>query len=264
MMTNQALTTMARSGYAARGVVYLLIGFMAFLAAIGGGGQTTDSKGALRELLSQPFGDILLGAVAVGLVGYAGWRLVQALFDADDHGTDAKGLAVRGGLLVSAVTHALLAFFAVSLIVGMGGGSGGEGGTSDWTAKLMSQPFGRWLVALVGVAVIGVGIAHAVKAFKEKFKDRMQMGRNTMRWFSPLAKFGLSARAVVFFIIGGFFILAAVQAQPEEARGLGGALRTLQQEAYGPYLLGVVALGLVAFGVYSLVQARYRQINRPT
>ena len=169
---------LARSGYAARGVVYLIIGGLAVLAALGSGGQTTDSKGALVTILQQPFGKVLLALVALGLVGYAIWRLVQASMDPDDHGTDAKGVAIRGGLLVSAVTHVLLAFFALSLIFGWGGGGGGDSGAQDWTAWLLQQPFGRWLVALIGLAVIGAGLAHMVKGYKAKFEKYLQMDRD--------------------------------------------------------------------------------------
>jgi hypothetical protein len=115
---NRGLALLARSGYAARGVVYLIIGGLAVVAASGQGGQTTDTHGALTSLLTQPFGKIVLAIVALGLIGYALWRVVQALADVDHHGTDPKGLATRGGLLVSAVTHALLALFALSLTFG--------------------------------------------------------------------------------------------------------------------------------------------------
>jgi len=264
--------TLARLGYAARGVVYLLVGGLAVLAAWGGGGgRTTDTRGALRTLLDEPFGYAMLGAIALGLVFYAVWRFIQAVMDADHHGTGAKGLAVRGGLLVSAVTHVLLALFVLSLIFGWGsgvgggggsgGGGGGGGGTQGWTAWLLSQPFGPWLVAAVGLAVIGAGIAQIAKGHKEKFRRHMAMGPRTERWAVPVSRFGLYAKGLVFLIIGGFLIVAAWQHDPSEARGLGGALATLQQQVYGQILLGIVAVGLIAFGVYSLLEARYRHID---
>ena len=263
MSNNSKISVMARLGYIARGVVYLIIGGLAVTAAFGTGGQTTDSKGALLTLLNQPFGAILLGLVGIGLACYAVWRFIQAIADIDHHGSDAKGLAVRGGLLTGAITHVLLAVFAISLAIGWGYSSGGGDGPQDWTAWLLNKPFGQWLVGIVGVIIIGVGIAHFVKALQEKYKQYLAMGADKMRWASPISKFGLSARGVVFCIIGGFLIVAAYQAQPEEARGLGGALQALQEQPYGPWLLGVVALGLVAFGVYSFIEARYRRINYP-
>lgn len=258
---------LARSGYAARGIVYVIIGYFAILAAFGGGGQTTDSKGALRSLLDEPFGQVLLGIIAVGLLGYSLWRLIQGTMDTDGHGTGAKGVAIRGGLLVSAVTHILLAIFAFSLIFGGGGGGGsgggGGGGTQDWTAWLMQQPYGRWLVGAVGLAVIGAGIAHIIKGFKAKFEKYLRMDRQKLDTARPICRFGLIARGVVFIITGGFFLIAAWQFDPNEARGLAGVLQTLQEQSYGWALLGLIAIGLVAFGIYSLIEAIWRRIDHP-
>ena len=257
---------LARAGYAARGVIYLIIGGLAVRAAFGSGGQTTDAKGALQQILEAPFGQVLLGIVAIGLFGYAAWRFVQSLADTDDHGTGAKGLAVRGGLFVSAITHILLAIFALSLVFGWGsGGGGGEsgGGTQHWTSMLMQQPYGRWLVALIGVAVIGAGIAHIVKGVKAKFERFLEMSRPMLDKVRPICRFGLIARGVVFLIVGGFFIVAAWQFSAEEAKGLQGALQALQQAPYGWILFAIVALGLFAFGIYGLVEARYRRIDEP-
>ena len=261
--SNGQLALLARSGYAARGVVYLIVGGLAVLAAFGQGGQTTDTKGALTTLLTQPFGKVLLAIVAGGLIGYALWRVVQALADVDHHGTDPKGLAIRGGLLVSAVTHTLLAVFALSLIFGWGSSGGGDSGARNWTAWLLLQPFGRWLVGLIGLAIVGAGIAHMIKGYRARFERFLQMDAATLDKVSPVCRFGLIARGVVFVIIGGFLIVAAFEFNSAEARGLQGALETLQQQPYGWILLGIVALGLVAFGVYSLIEARYRRIDAP-
>lgn len=258
VLHSHRLELFARSGYAARGVVYIIVGWLALLAAIGGG-RTEDSKGALREILSQPFGEVMLGMVAFGLLGYAAWRLIQAIRDTDRHGTDTKGLAVRGGLLISALTHVLLAGFAASLIFGIGGGSGGD--SQDWTAWLLRQPFGRWLVGLIGAAVVGAGLAHIVKGARAKFERYLEMDESVRRRTSPICRFGLIARGVVFLIIGAFLVIAAWQADSDEARGLDGALQALQEQPYGWLLLLVVALGLVAFGFYSTIEAVYRRID---
>lgn len=257
------VTILARGGYAARGVIYVIIGYFAILAAIDGGGQTTDAKGALRSLLDEPFGQVLLGIITVGLIGYALWRLIQGLLDTDGHGTDAKGVAIRGGLLVSSVTHILLAIFVLSLIFGWGTGGGSGGETQGWTAWLMRQPYGRWLVGLVGLAIVGAGIAHVVKGWKAKFEKYLRMDRQKLDTARPICRFGLIARGIVFLIIGGFFIVAAWQVDPSEARGLDGALRALQEQSYGWILLGIIAVGLVAFGIYSLIEAIWRNIDHP-
>jgi hypothetical protein len=263
--TNRRLALLARSGYAARGVVYIIVGGLALLAAFGqGGGQTTDTKGALTSLLTQPFGEVLLAVVALGLFGYALWRVVQALTDVDHPGTEPKGLAIRAGLLVSAATHGLLAAFALCLIFGWGSSLGGaDSGARDWTAWLMQQPFGRWLAGLIGLAIVGAGITHMIKGYWARFEKYLQMDAATLEKVSPVCRFGLIARGAVFVIIGAFLVVAAVQFDSAQARGLQGALETLQRQPYGWILLGIVALGLVAFGVYSLIEAWYRRIDMP-
>lgn len=255
---------LARLGYASRGVVYIIVGAFAVLAAWGGGGRTTDTKGALRSLMDEPFGAVLIGVLALGLVAFAAWRVVQGIADADHHGSDGKAMMIRGGFLVSAVTNLLLALFAASLALGWGSGgsgSGGGGGTRTWIAKLMEQPFGVWLVAVVGLAVIGAGVAQIIKGVKVKFEKHFGADESTMRWLRPVCRFGLIARGVVFVIIGGFIGIAAWQSDPQEARGLAGALEALQSQPYGQVLLGIVALGLIAFGLYCFIAAIYRRIG---
>ncbi len=256
-----AITLFARMGYAARGVVYLLIGGLAALAAFGEGGQTEGSRGALERVLAAPFGKVILAVIALGLVGYAMWRTIQALKDADHHGTDAKGLAIRAGLMVSAVTHTLLAFYAGSLIFRLGGSSGDSSGSQGIVGWLFQQPFGRWVVGAVGLVIIGAGIAHALKGIKTKFDKNFDMPERTKRWAYPVCRFGLSIRGLVFVIVGSFFLIAAYQISPSEAGGTEEVFSTLRSQAYGQWLLAFVAIGLFAFGAYSVLAAIYRRIN---
>ena len=232
------------------------------MAAFGPGGQTTGSRGALERLLAAPAGDILLTITAVGLLGHALWRCLQGLLDADAHGTDIKGLTVRGGLLVSAVTHGLLAVFAFSLVFTLGqsagGGGGGGGSAAGW---LMQQPFGRWLVGLVGAALIGAGFAHLMKAYKEGFDRHFSMPVKTQRWAYPLCRFGLATRGLVFIIAGVLFIIAGWQGAPAEAGGIPEVFSAIHQQAFGRWLLAAVAIGLFAFGLYSLLLSVYRRID---
>lgn len=259
---SKIIHVVAHAGYAARGVIYLIIGGMAGLVAFGRGGATTDSRGALGELLGAPFGKSMLAIMALGLLCYATWRALQAVIDADGHGTDAKGLAIRGGLAVSAITHMGLALFAGSLLFGWGRTGGPRNGYSqEWTAWLLTQPFGPWLVAGVGVVIAGAGVAHFFKAWKAGFEKYFIMSKRERAIFSPICRFGLAARGVVFLIIGGFLMIAAIQHDSSEARGLSGVLQALQQQSFGNFLLAILAFGLLAFAAYSLIEARYRTIS---
>ncbi len=257
------LTALAKSGYAARGFVYLVIGTLALLQAFGSGGNTTDSKGAIEALLSAPAGVALIWAIAVGLVGYSVWRAIQSILDVDGHGTDGKGLVIRAALLISAVTHTLLAFYAASVAIGSGGdsGGGGGGGNAGLVATLLGWPGGKWIAIFVGLCFIGAGIAHAVKAHKEKYEKRFVIDPATMEKLEPICKFGLYARSVVFVLIGGMFAYAAWTQNPDQAEGIAGVLDTLQ--AFGNILMGIIAAGLFAFGLYSIFEAIYRKIDKP-
>ena len=258
------LELLARLGYAARGAVSLLVGALALLAASGRGGDATGSKGALQELLLQPLGNVLLAAVALGLFGFALWRGFQSLLDADGLGTAPKAIVVRTGQAVSGIVHLGLGVFALSLLVGWGQGGGNEEQSArDWTRWLLARPSGEWLVGAAGLAVIGAGFGMAGKAWTASFARRLAYGPDQARWAVPLGRAGHAARGVVFVVIGAFLVVAAVQSDPSEARGLGGALLALQEQPFGRTLFGLVALGLAAFGGFGFVEARYRRINAP-
>ncbi|MEP1213981.1 MAG: DUF1206 domain-containing protein [Marinobacter sp.] len=257
-----AIVILARAGYGARGIVYLLVGGLAALAVLGQGGQTTGSRGALERIMLAPLGDLLLGIMVVGLLGFGLWRAIQAVKDADHHGTAAKGIVIRSGLFVSAITHTMLAVFAASLIFTLGGSSGGsEGGSKDMATWLISQSFGRWLLAGVGIALAGVGVAHVIKAVKTKFDRHFDMPKPVQYWAYPVCRFGLIIRGLVFVLVGSFFIMAAYQLDPDEAGGIAEVFSTLRNQAFGQFLLALVALGLFAFGIYSMLEAVYRRIN---
>lgn len=250
-----------RFGYAAKGFVYAIVGILAAQAAIGGGGggKTTNTKGALKTIVTQPFGKVLLALVAIGLVGYVLWRFVQAIQDPENKGTDAKGLVTRLGYGFSGIAYAGLA-----LIFGAGGGSSGGSSTQTWTARLLAQPFGQWLVGTIGAIVIAIAGYQFYRAYSAKFRKKLkthQMSRTEQTWATRVGRFGLATRGITFLIIGWFLIQAPLQAQAQEARGLGGALETLAQQPYGPWLLGIVALGLIAYGIHMGVQARYRRMQ---
>lgn len=258
---------LARLGYFAKGVVYLLVGGLALRSATSTGGRTEDSSGAIRSLLDEPFGEVFLVAIGVGLLGYMLWRIVQALLDPEHEGGDAKGIATRAAYLISGVLYAALAIEAFRL--GLGSSSGGSGGSSGggadhWTAMAMQQPLGRWAVGLVGLGLIAFALYEFRKAVTADIDDRLdlsELGATGRSWVVRIGRAGLAARGVVFVLIGWFLIRAAVQQNPSEAGGLEEALETLQGQAYGPWLLGLVAAGLVAYGLFQIVKGRYRLIR---
>lgn len=257
---------LARMGYAARGVVYLIVGGIAVQAALSYARRPEDSGGALLVVLRQPFGRVLLGVLVAGLAGFVLWRLVQALGDPERKGTDAKGLARRAGYLVSALIYSALALEAVRLLTGSARGRGSEQSADHWTAVVMAQPAGRWIVGAVGAVVVLVGLYELYRAWSADLPGRLDLsglGSDARQRVIRFGRLGMAARGVVFGIIGWFLVKAALQYDSSEAQGFASALRTLEEQAYGRYLLGAVALGLIAYGLFELAEARYRVIRAP-
>ena len=255
---------LARAGYAAKGTVYIVIGVLAVMAAWTGRGKTTDSQGALVSIAQNPVGRFLLILVAAGLAGYALWRFVEAGLDSENEGSDAKGFATRVGFILSGGVYSVLAYTALKLFMGTAQqGEGGGGGMQDGTARVLAMPFGQGLVGLVGLAVIGLGLAQIVRGYKAKFQKQLQLNElspTAQKWAVISGRVGHIARGIVFMIVGGFLINAAWHADPQKAKGLGSALDLLAQQSYGLWLMGIVAAGLVAYGVFMFVEARYRRI----
>lgn len=252
----------ARFGYVARGLVYTLVGSLALQAAVGPGGRVTDSEGALQSLVYQPFGRVLLGIIGAGLMGYAFWRIIEGVMDPEKKGSDVKGIAQRISYIAISLAYGGLALTAFQLMVGMGG-SGGDS-TRLWVARALAQPFGQWLVGIGGSIVVGVGLYQLYQAWTAKFKQQLDLGRlsaSGLEWVERVGRLGFAARGVTFGIMGVFVVIAAIQSQPSEARDLGGALQALAQQPYGPWLLALVAVGLVAYGIYSVVAAAYHRIK---
>jgi hypothetical protein len=248
----------------AKGIVYVVVGLIAVRAAIGWGGRPTDTRGALQTVNQQRVvGDVLLAAVAVGLLAYVFWRLAQALLDLDLKGANPKGLAVRAGYVGSGLAYLGLATTAAAMAMGDGGGRRSDQ-VRRWTAVALEDPGRWWLVAAAGGAVLGSAAWQFYKAYTAKFEDRLALSRvsaDGRRWVRRVGRLGLAARGITFGVIGWFLVQAALHADPGQARGLEGALSVLRRQAYGPWLLGVVGLGLAAYGVFSMVEGRYRRIG---
>jgi hypothetical protein len=209
-----------------------------------------------------------LALVAAGLAGFALWCLVRAFLDPQRDGATARGWGRRAGEFGKAVVNGALAVAAVGLLRGSSAAAArGDGqGVRDWTARLMSFPMGAWLVGLVGLGVLAYGLQQVHRGYAADMNDPLDLrraGPAARAWAVRLSRFGTMARGVVFAVIGLFLVLAAYHANPREAKGVGEALRTLAHQPYGPVLLGAVALGLVAYGAYQLLLARYRRIEAP-
>ena len=250
----------ARAGLAARGVVYVVIGVLAIKLALGDGGKATNQQGALQTIAKQPFGTALLIMVAVGLAGYASWRLLRAALGHGPEGADDAKERVDG--VVSGIGYAALCVTAVKILAGSGGDGGGSN-PDKATGGVLGWPGGTWLVVIAGAIIVGVGLEQGYKALKQKFLDDSKTGEMSHRVrqaFTALGVGGFLARMVVFTLIGYFLIKAALDYDPEKAIALDGALAHLGQSSYGPLVLGAVAAGLTCFGAYSIADARYRKV----
>lgn len=246
---------LARFGYFARALVYFMMGGLALLVVAGSrSGKTTDSKGTLRELLSQPFGRFFLIVIALGLLSYAIWRMYQAIKDTEHLGSKGKGLLKRVGYAIGGVIAASLASYAGRLAFSLAPSGGSE---KTLAHKLLVLPFGQALTLAVGVGIIGFGLSQFVVAIKEKFLKHLAIPADKRRAVIPICKFGLMARGAVFSLIGIFFVRAAIHFNSHEAGGISKAWEVLRSQAYGGFLVAIVAAGFIAFGVYGVLESMY-------
>ena len=249
---------LSRAGFVARGIVYGIIGLLALDLAFGQGGKITNQQGALRTIEHQPLGHFLLALVAVGLGGYSLWRLFRAALGHGPEGADSA--LERLGALGSGIVYGLICALAVEILLNSAGSSGGARKT---TKDVFGLPAGHWLIGVAGIVMIGVGIYQLVRGLRQKFLDDSkteQMRPAIKKWFTWFGTVGHVARAIVFGLVGIFLLKAAIDYRADEAIGLDGALAKLYGQPYGPWLLGAVAVGLIAFGLFSISEARYRRI----
>jgi len=253
---------LARLGLAARGVVYLLIGVLALQIAIGHGGKASDQNGALRTVAGQPFGKGLLWLMALGFAGYALWRFTEVAYG------ETGGDSGAGGRVKSAfrgLAYASICYTTVSLLTGTGSAKGGSASQNQTlSAKAMQHGWGRIAVGVAGLALLAVGLGLIVEGVQKKFEKYLQvqqMSATTRTIVERLGMVGTAARGFVFAVAGCLLATAAVTFDPHKARGLDGALRSLARTPLGPWLLIVVALGLLAFGCYGLAESKYRRTS---
>lgn len=252
---------LARLGFGAIGVVYCVIGFLALLQAFGAGGQVVGAGGAVRTVIDQPYGRILLGVVALGLLLFVAWRLAQSLLDAEQRGHGQWALMRRAGLALSGFSYAGLAVVAAQRAI-----HGGyvEDPKSDWVVQLLSSPVGAVLVGVVGVGLLGVAVyqfyAATTAGFVQYLRDA-NLPASAEHTITGLGRYGLAARGVVFGILSFLLLRAAWRTDPSDPPGLSEALHTLSSQPYGQVLLGVVALGLALFGMFAISKTWYRHLD---
>lgn len=257
----------AKLGLAAKGIVYCLVGMLAFMAAFEIGGRSErnlNKQGVFRFILDQPFGRVLLALVAVGLVCYTLWRLTQAFLDTEHKGTDAKGIGRRVVYAFSGLVYGSLAYYSFQMILGKQGDQGGDRSSQTLVREILQKPFGQWLVGLIGLAIIGIGLYQIYRALSGKYLKNVQTSSIKTELKETIIRFGkigYVARGVVWGLIGYLFIKAALRANANEAGGSNTAFAFLEEASYGSFLLGAVALGLIGYGIFMFVRARYEVIN---
>jgi hypothetical protein len=260
--TKPWVIALGRAGYIARAVLYLTIGVLAAMTALGEGGRLTDGKGALDELYRQPLGIVLIALMSVGLAGYGVWRVVQAVVNPADEASGRWQGFRRAGWFLGALVHFGLAAYAVSLLAGTAHEHdvSAEGSTAS---ALSAGPVGPALVAIVGAALVGLGVHEMFCAWRAKLDEQLDLSPLTVgvrRHVVQLSRIGIAARGAVFGISGIFSISAALTSDPSRAKGFGEALQVVREAPYGQALLTAVALGLIAFSAYQAIEARFRRL----
>jgi hypothetical protein len=254
---HHAVQGFARFGYAAKGVVYMLIGALALSAALGSG-RAGDSREAMTALRDKPFGKVVLGIIGLGLLAYALWRMYSGIANPEGDSAGARFGYVGTGLINFGLG---LEGLRVALL-NRGGSDGNE--APHWTAEAMSKPMGKWLVIGTGLAIAAYGIWQLIRAIKAKLDDQLRLGEiepRTRTWVRRLARLGIAARGLVFGMIGWFLMRAGLEHDPSQARDLGASIQAFQAAPFGKWVLLSIAVGLLLYGFYNLVRARYRVIH---
>lgn len=261
--SNPWVERLERFGYLARGLIYIIIGVLAVQLAIGAGGATTDQTGAIAVIGAQPLGKVLLVLVALGLAGYSLWGFVRAIFDPLGRGTEMKGIVERIGFVVSGVSYGILCIQAVAYLTNKPSAQS-SGNPADLSARLFAQPNGQLLVIVFGLFWIVSAAGQLYIAYTAHFVRDFNANRMSVaefKWAEVIGRFGYAARGVVFGLIGFFVVQSGLTLDPHKAKGFDGVLLKIAQAPNGTLLLALVAIGLVAFGVYSALCARWNKVR---
>ncbi|MBX9459916.1 MAG: DUF1206 domain-containing protein [Brevundimonas sp.] len=255
----------ARVGFGARGFVYLSVGLLVLFATLGLIGDAVGVRGALEWLSQRPLGRIWMLLVGIGLTAFVLWRMLQSLFDADHEGTSRHGLMTRMSQLFSGLSYAALALAAFVLFAGPRASDPSQGvaESRERAAMMLDLPFGRWLLIAAGLAILGIGVANVVKAWREDFSEYLDCSVRMCRRVTPLARFGHVARGLAYLPLAGLVVLAGWHARAEEVTSFGAALEAVERRTAGSWIVGLIALGFVAFGAFSFIEARFRRIRPP-
>jgi len=259
------MEALARWGYGVRGLIYIMMGVLALNLAMGKNGVPADQQGAIAAFGRQPAGMALLWVILIGLISYSLWGVIRAVLDLLQKGHDLKGLIARGGFLFSAASYALLILPTYGYISGAGSTSQSGAATQKFMSSIMTTPWGKWAIGLIGLAVIAGGLQQIYEGFNSTFDKQFQpytMTAQEVKWATQLGRFGTATRGFIFAIVGGLLCMAAYQANASQPVGIDSALATLLRQPYGIWLLGVVAIGLMAFGVYSMASAVWFRLKR--
>ena len=258
---SSAMSGLARAGFVARGIMYALIGFIAVAIAFGHSHQQADRSGAVRLVAATPFGSVILWLMVVGFAGMTLWRLSEAIWGAA--GPDGHKASSRLGSLARAVIYALITYGILKFALGLGAPASSNRQSQDLTATALKYPGGQVLVAIVGVVIAGIGIMLMYQAWQARFLRRMRMGTasvTTRKAVTKLGQVGGVARGAVFVTIGVFLAIAAIDAKPGQAKGIDSGLLVFAHTPLGPWLLALVAVGLIMFGAFSCCEARWREV----
>jgi hypothetical protein len=257
---SKPLEYLARGGFIGYGVIHLLFAWLALQVAFGGSSGETDQSGALQTIAKQPAGEFLVILIIIGMVAMAIWQAFEAAVG-ESGPQDRAALAER---FVSGCRAVLYLYFAYIGYKVVSGAKASQGDSQQSSASsLMSSGGGRFLVGLIGLVVLGIGIGLIWYGLQKKFERHLnthQMSPEVRKMVRRLGMAGYSSKGVAYGIAGALFVAAAVTFDAEKARGLDAALKTLASQSYGPWLLGLVALGIAAFGIYCLFQSKYRKV----
>jgi hypothetical protein len=262
------MENLLRLAYIVRGSIYVIIGTLAFQVVLGGNGKLTDPQGAIATVGSSPVGKILQFVILIGLIAYGLWGFVRAIFDPLHKGSDAKGNIARIGFLVSGISYLFLGYATYNIIQGRSSAAQGGSSTAQLQSTIgtmLSQPWGVWVVGIVAVVVIVVGVLKIKEGFDRNFPKQFSpytLSEVNRKLLTRLGRFGEVSRGIIYAMIGFFLLLAAMTRNPGNAQGFDGVFYSILKQPYGIWLLGFIALGLIAFGVYSIMSGALLRLKR--